>query len=782
MSVEKAKRKGVLKIYLFILIFCLSLTLSPLAQEKAAETPVPAPTEAPAPAGAPIIKEIKIEGLKRIEEKTVLKAISSKAGKPLSKEKVKNDQQDIYSLGHFTENIEAETKPFEGGVILIFKVKENPFVEEIKFIGNKKFKAKPLKNSIPQKEKEYLNSRYFYRSKEALIEKYKNSGYSEIKVDIEKEEIAPDKIRLVITIDEGERIKIKDIIIKGNKKYSSLNLKFGLENQGSWLFIKNYYDKDAFEEDLKKIKYYYQGKGYLDVEVTKGDFIYNENKGWVSPVILIKEGSRYRVGKIEPENYSVFNKGEILSLFKELPGSYFNSKQLATSMDKLYRMYGDEGYINLSCKFDYNKDTAKHIADIKIIIEENKRIYVRNVMVNRENVEYDDLNFFEKFYIKLAPPLNPDVIWKEVRFKPGSVYRTYDEVRTVERLNALGFLSNVSIERELTDEEDERNIIINYKEEDRGRAALSVGYGELDGFFVSAEYNEPNLLGEANNLNVSGLLGTRHRQLSLNYLDRYIGASKDSLQYSAYYDEYYYSYLTDRITGASAEYGHPLSEYLKLYIRQRFEHVEFADFGEDINERPDDYDLAATRVRLVEDKRDDQKWPTKGTYKSLGIEGGYAKQALVKFTGRYSWYKNFYKSLIFATNAEAGLLPYRADRIGYNERFFLGGADDLRGFAPKGAGPKDSGEENMPRGGATKLLLQNELRFPIMDPFRGVIFLDAGTLEDRFLEVGKPKVSAGVGLRWDMKRFYMSLDFAKVLVKDKDDKKQFFHFTAGSKF
>ncbi len=760
----------------FLFFFVIVLFILDLGYSQESKTDsTPSPEEK-------IIKKIEIKGLVSVKEEEVLKSIKSKTDQPLNQDNIRKDQQNIYDLGYFSDDISVETEPFSGGIKLIFVLKENPKVNDIKFIGNKKFKAKSLLATIPQKKGVYFDSKNLFKIRESIIEKYRTSGFYNIQVSTETSQVADGKIDLTVTIDEGERIYIKDLKFKGNKTFLSLVLRTKVESIGSWFFIKNYFSKDAFEDDIKKISYFYQGKGFFDVEVKKGDIKYNEDKGWIIPVIEIKEGKRYKIDKIDVVNFSIFNKEEIVAKFKYLHGKNFNAKKLSKSLDNIKNMYGDEGYIYADLKFDYTKNQDKGLVDIIISINENQRIYIGAIKLRKEKVEYDDLNFFEKFYIKVAPPVKEEVLRKEVVLKPGDVYRTYKEARTIQNLNNLGFLTNVIIDKGLTEEEDVRDVIVNYKEEDRGRAILSVGYGEIDGFFVSAEYNEPNIGGEANELNIKGLLGTEHNQASINYYDRYFGDSKDSLQYSAYYDEYYFSYFTDKIIGASAEYGHPISDHVKLYIRQRLEYVYFEDMDDDIDDEPDDYWLTATRIRLAEDTRDNIKWPTKGHYQSAGLEGGYADGVLAKFTGRYSHYWNFYKSLIFASNAELGLMPYDSEKVGYNERFFMGGADDMRGFAPRRAGPTDSGEDSMPKGGSTKMLLQNELRFPIIEPFKGVIFLDTGMLEDKFVEFGKPRMSTGAGLRVDMKRFYIHIDFAQALMKRKHDKTQFFHFKVGSKF
>ena len=70
--------------------------------------------------------------------------------------------------------------------------------------------------------------------------------------------------------------------------------------------------EEAFEEDLKTIADFYRSHGFLDVEVRRGAFIYEREKGTVSPVIEIKEGTRYRISEIELRGYRIFRKEELM--------------------------------------------------------------------------------------------------------------------------------------------------------------------------------------------------------------------------------------------------------------------------------------------------------------------------------------------------------------------------------------------------------------------------------------------------------------------------------------
>ena len=89
----------------------------------------------------PIINAIEIEGLQRIEASAVKAKITQIIGETLSQEKTNEDIKNIFKMGYF-DDVRAEIEPFEGGIRLIYVVKEKPIITKIEFQGNKKFKVK----------------------------------------------------------------------------------------------------------------------------------------------------------------------------------------------------------------------------------------------------------------------------------------------------------------------------------------------------------------------------------------------------------------------------------------------------------------------------------------------------------------------------------------------------------------------------------------------------------------------------------------------------------------
>ena len=198
--------------------------------------------------------------------------------------------------------------------------------------------------------------------------------------------------------------------------------------------------------------------------------------------------------------------------------------------------------------------------------------------------------------------------------------------------------------------------------------------------------------------------------------------------------------------------------------------------------------MAAIRARLVNDTRDSVSWPTEGLRRSIALELGHADGTLAKLTANWSGYVQILENLIFAFEAYGGVMPVDAEDIGIGERFFLGGTEDLRGFAFRGAGPMDEGDDDVAIGGSTKLVIQNELRFTLVDggpgstALRGLVFGDFGLIGRDPLDCESARASVGAGLRIDMRHVNIGFDFAAPVLYESSDDRQFFHFKVSPPF
>ena len=141
---------------------------------------LPALAQTPPPADRLIlVKEIAVQGNRRVQEAVILARVGAKIGSPFVANRTAEDIRAIFSLGFF-DDVQVKVEDFEGGVKLTYMVVERPFVRDIVFAGNKKEDAATLQDKIDLKLGSVYNPVEVNRGADKLKEFYEQEGYFEV--------------------------------------------------------------------------------------------------------------------------------------------------------------------------------------------------------------------------------------------------------------------------------------------------------------------------------------------------------------------------------------------------------------------------------------------------------------------------------------------------------------------------------------------------------------------------------------------------------------------------
>lgn len=253
---------------------------------------------------SPQILKINISGNKNVSREKILSLMKTKEGNEFDENLIKKDIEQLIKTGYF-RNIKYNVEKREEGVELNIEVEENPVIEKIVFKGNKIFKTKKLKEVFDVKEGEILNEEKVISGIEKIKELYYKKGFqtTEIDYEIEKDK---DKCILNIEIIERGRGYVKKIIFSGNNSISDKKLKKIMKTKERKMpFIRGTFKKDTLEEDIKRIKEFYNDSGFIEAKVDYG--IEYDGKGIILN-ISIDEGERYFVGEIKFEGDLIFKE------------------------------------------------------------------------------------------------------------------------------------------------------------------------------------------------------------------------------------------------------------------------------------------------------------------------------------------------------------------------------------------------------------------------------------------------------------------------------------------
>ncbi len=147
-------------IVILILVSCFSM-----AWARTAEVTV-----------SPLITALEVEGNKYVAEKDVMDVVFIRIGDSVSEEKIKGDLKAIYALGYFAD-VAASFEAYGGGTKVIFRVTENPRIEDIQVEGNTVYTTAELLSLLSTKKGDVLNFKKLQEDIEQINARYKKDGY-----------------------------------------------------------------------------------------------------------------------------------------------------------------------------------------------------------------------------------------------------------------------------------------------------------------------------------------------------------------------------------------------------------------------------------------------------------------------------------------------------------------------------------------------------------------------------------------------------------------------------
>ncbi len=94
-------------------------------------------------AAEPVVTGLSVEGNPQVVSQHILATVSTRIGEPLDREQLRKDVEAIYGLGFFAV-VDVRLVPQADGVLVVYVVRENPMVKDIRFSGNTVYSSEQL--------------------------------------------------------------------------------------------------------------------------------------------------------------------------------------------------------------------------------------------------------------------------------------------------------------------------------------------------------------------------------------------------------------------------------------------------------------------------------------------------------------------------------------------------------------------------------------------------------------------------------------------------------------
>lgn len=738
------------------------------------------------------VRDIRVEGLQRVEPGTVFASLPLRVGDRYSDEQGAAAIRALFALGLF-QDVRLEIK----GEVLVVVVQERPFVAEVEFVGLKEFdkavilralkdvglaEGRPYDKALADKAEQELKRQYISRSLYGA------------QVVTTATPIDRNRVNLTFTITEGGPAKIEQINIVGNQVFSEATLRdqFNLDTGGwmSWYTKSDRYARTKLNADLESLRSFYLSRGFLEFRIDSTQVAMSPNKQDMAITINITEGERFVISGVRLEGNYLDREDEFKSLIKIGVGKPYNAETVAETTKAFTDYFGKFGFAFARVQAKPEIDRQNNRVQFVLQAEPSRRAYVRRIQVAGNDRTRDE------------------VIRREFRQFEAAWYDG-DKIRlSRDRVDRLGYFTNVNVETiEVPGAPDQVDLLFTVAEKPTGSISLGAGFSSAEKVALSFGIRQENAFGTGNFLAVEVNTSKFNRNLVVSTTDPYFTQNGISRTLDVFHrttrpylgDLNAYSLIN---TGGGLRFGVPVTENDTVFLGLNAEQTEIREG----NGLPDAYRRYAEKfgktstalpltVGWARDGRDSALVPTEGSLQRFNADVSVAGDVrYVRTSYQFQQYIPISKKYTFAFNTDLGFgQGLKGQEYPLFKNFYVGGLGSVRGFEQSTLGPsQNTTSTNLAPiylGGPKKVVFNAELLMPFPGAgndrtLRLFGFTDIGRAyaESESISVDELRASAGIGLSWISPLGPLRFSYALPVRQQTKDKIQRLQFQIGTSF
>nr|WP_315464710.1 outer membrane protein assembly factor BamA [uncultured Rhodoferax sp.] len=734
------------------------------------------------------VRDIRIEGLQRVEAGTVFASMPVRVGDTYTDEKAAASIRSLFALGLF-KDVRIESKD---GVVVVL-VEERPNIADVDFSGSREFDKDVLKRALRDiglSEGRPFDKALVDRAEQELKKQYINKSMYAVDIVTTVTPIERNRVNISFAVTEGDTAKISEINIVGNKSFPSSTLR-GLfdSDTGNWLswYTKsNRYTRAKLNADIETLRAYYLARGFLEFKVDSSQVAISPDKKDISITVNVTEGEQFAVSKIKLAGNFLGKEQEFQSLVTIKAGEPYNATDVAQTTKAFTDYFANFGYAFARAEARTDIDRATNRVEITLVGEPSRRVYVRRINVAGNDRTRDE------------------VIRREFRQLEAAWYDGEKIRQSRNRVDRLGYFNSVGIEtQEVAGSPDQVDLTISVVEKPTGSISLGAGISSSDGLGLSFGFKQENAFGSGNSLGIEVNTSRTNRTVVLSTTSPYFtddGVSRtfDVYQRTSrpYNDVNTYALET---TGVGVRFGVPFSDSDTVYFGLGADKTRiitgtllpkvYADYAKE-------FGFSATSVPLTlgwaRDTRDSALVPSTGNVIRTNAEwsvGGDMRY--IRGTAQYQLFVPMSRTVTAAFNTELSLgAATGSSSYPVFKNYYLGGLGSVRGFEQGSlTTAAQRAASASATGGAKKLVFNAEVLSPLPGggndrTLRGYAFVDAGGIygPNEDIQFSDLRASFGVGISWISPVGPLRLAIARPLSKFDADKMQSIQFQIGTTF
>ena len=497
-----------------------------------------------------VISDIRVEGLERISEGTVFNYMPMDTNELLTAAKGRQAIRALFQTGFFSA-IDLERE----GDILIIRVQERPAIAAVALSGNKAIKDEdmlPVLADIGLARGEVFQPQSLDRISQELVRQYFSQGRYAVTVDTRVVELDRNRVRISITINEGDTAEIKHINIVGNTLFTDKEIRTEFESKipPGWKFWSkdDQYSREKLSGDLEKIRSYYQDRGYIDANVESTQVSISPDKSDIFITANIIEGEQYTVEKIQITGDLVIEEATLRRLIMTQDNDIFSRKKMEQSVENISAVLSNIGYAFANVNPIPQIDRENRLVTINYFVDPGKRVYVRQITFVGNAGTKDE------------------VLRREMRQFEGGWFSQAAIDRSKIRLQRLTAFEGVNIETPaVPGTDDQIDVVVTVTERAAGSFSVGLGYSQVQGIILSASVQQDNFLGSGKRVGLSISHSSIISSFNVSYDNPYWTEDGVSRGFYLRYQEYdqagaNISTFTSTEAAAGMSFGLPLTE------------------------------------------------------------------------------------------------------------------------------------------------------------------------------------------------------------------------------
>ena len=745
-----------------------------------------------------IVSDIRLEGLEKIPDGTLLNYLPVIQGDPLDEKQASFAIRELYKTGFF-----ADVQLYRDGDVLIVRVKERPSITDIQFDGNSDIDDETLEEAL--KGVGLAKGRIFNRS---LLEKltqelesvYFSQGKYNVKIEVEVEELDQNRVNIDINISEGIKSRIKQINIIGNNVFDDGRLldeiQLGIPSAWAFLSDADEYSKPKLQADLESIRSYYLDRGYIKFNVDSTQVSITPDKKDIYVTINVSEGEIYTVADVQLTGEMVINKNVLEQLISTKSGQTFSRKKMTESQKALEDRVGMTGYAFAKVSVLPQVNEEDRTISLIYTMDPGRKVYVRRI------------TFFGNFKTR------DEVLRREMRLMEGSVLASDKLERSKIRIQRLSFVEEVEFEtRPVPGTDNQIDIDVTVTERLSGSFNIGAGFSQAQGLLFNVGLTQENLMGTGQALSANINTDRANTVYSISHTEPYATVDGISRTLSASYrkrdaaQEEIANYLSNS-WGLNLSYGIPMSEVNTLRLGVGFNSIDLRvgvspslDVVEFIAKNGNEFDNFSLTASYSHDTRNRTVFATRGSAQTIAsnatIPGSDLEYYKLSYDTKFYFPMTQSLTLLLHSDVAYGDGYGDTDELPFFERYFAGGLRTVRAYNTNSLGPRDL-LSNDPIGGNLRVVGGADVIFPI--PFMekppssvrlsaffdiGNVFLDKAptynSTENGF-DASQLRMSTGLSFVWLAPIGPLRFSYGTALNDVPGDDLRAFQFSIGSFF